>query len=155
MLTPLLLLSLGAGTQFPAAMADTVEPRLIEHMAELPATQHVPVIVVMEDRMDLQGLILETRTLRKADRRTLAMERMRAHADASQAGLTELLDELESEGRISYRAQLWNVNAHRVTIEAGSIERIAALPGVAYLRHAAEHGLGCIDPGKLRIEELS
>ena len=135
MLTPLLLLSLGSGAHFPAAMADTLEPRLIEHLAELPAEGQVAVIVVMEERMDLQALIRETRVLGKGERRALAIERMRAHADASQAGLTLLLDELEAEGRVSYRAQLWNVNAHRVTLEAGSLERIAALPGVAYVRH--------------------
>lgn len=134
MLTSLLLLPLGLAPHFPGGLADIAEPRLIEHLGGLPAVTPVSVIVVMEDRMDLQALIDETSKLRKEARRELAMQRMQGHANASQVGLLALLDELEAEGRVSYRAMLWNVNAHRVTVEAGSLSRLASVPGVAYVR---------------------
>lgn len=137
MLTPLLL-ALAPQAPVPPLLNETLEPRLVQHLGSVADTEQVPVIVVMEARQDLQSLILETRQLRKGERRALAMERMQAFANASQTKLVALLDELEAEGRVTYRAQLWNVNAQRVTLEAGSVARLAEVPGVAVLRFDPE-----------------
>ncbi len=118
-----------------AALATTgTTERLANHLEKISATEHVPVIVVMSDRIPAQELQRRMENLERRDRATAAKAELQNYARESQRRLDTLIAELEESGQILFQQRLWSVNSMRLTATKSAIEQIAELPRVDRIR---------------------
>ncbi|MBM3975468.1 MAG: hypothetical protein FJ299_00580 [Planctomycetes bacterium] len=130
MLIPLLL-----QTALGAAPASKVDPDLAAALATAGSGEFVPVIVALDERVDMQQLIAETEALPKHQRASFTRARLEGFALRSQAELNALIETERAAGRIAYSEMLWTCNAHLVQATPAALARIAALERVARVTH--------------------
>lgn len=107
-----------------------LQPELVEALEAAAPGEHVPVIVVMQERHDTQALIRATSRLPRKERAGYVVDALRPVAEASQSELVAKLEELEARGLLSHRHMLWNINAHMVEATPAAIRELTAVEGV-------------------------
>jgi len=134
--TPLLALALVAqapqADAAPASQAKLI-PELREAFTAAPAAETFHVYAALSERMTYADFAGRVERFPRGERQQFVEDELRAFADARQAGVLALLDELEQQGLVTDVRQLWITNTVRFHGTQAAVEAVAALPEVAYV----------------------
>ncbi len=122
------LLVVGAALASPK-----ITPQLAAHLEEVPSTELVRVIVVMEEQVSLEKLTALTEGLSRDERRVVVEHECARVADSSQREVLAYLNERAAAGRAADVTSLWIVNAVAARADRDTIERVSTLPGVDFV----------------------
>lgn len=112
-------------------------------MDRAASDEKIPVIVVLEDQVDLNLALASVAGLSSKDRRSVARTELRDLADRTQAPLLSFLQSEEAAGRVSQLRSLWVANGILLDAVPATIEELSQKPGIRSLIWdppiAAEH----------------
>ena len=135
---PLLLAILTVALVFPPASADgslpeKIDPALMDRLSSVDPAEHVPILVTLQDRVDLDRLNAEIASagLDKDARATVVVAELRAVAERSQPALRSALDAWQAGGEVADSRAYWLVNAFSLAATRSVIHEIAAREDVA------------------------
>ncbi len=118
-----------------AEASETMGPKLAEKLAKVSADEMISVIIVMKDRPDMTALDVAATGLSKAERRTLVLDELKAHAGTSQDDIRKEIVKLTSEDHAQTFKYLWINNTIAGWLPAHTIETIAARDDIKSIRH--------------------
>ena len=95
----------------------------------------IPVYARFDGLPTTGELLPIVRNMSKADRRAYVINRLRDHANASQAMVRSFLEEQRNFGRAKLKKQLWINNALSFEATRAVIEDVASMQGVLYINH--------------------
>ncbi len=119
--------------QAPSLAPTKIIPELREAFAGAPAETTYRVYAALTERMTFEDFAGQVEMLPRGVRQQRVEETLRAFADARQGNVLALLSELEASGQAHDVRQLWITNTVRFWGTESAIERVAALPEVAYV----------------------
>jgi len=115
--------------------AGTVAPDLSPKMAQSGSSEKIEIIISLENPM--VGVSLKSALARDykrlADRHRVGMESLKSKASASQAGVLELLHQMEGSGLASNIKSHWIMNAVTARVAVSEIGRIAGRDDVDFV----------------------
>jgi len=121
------------GLMSSADASDAMGPQLAEKLTEVSADEMISVLIVMKDRPDVAALDAAAVGLSKAERRTLVLDGLRAHAGTTQADLRQEIVNLTSEEHAQTLKYLWINNTIAGWLPARAIETIAARGDIKWI----------------------
>lgn len=108
------------------ASVPVIDPELREEMNRMSEQEMIQINILMAEQADATALLRETAFFAtKEERRDYAVSTLKKQAEASQADLLSLLEEMERNGMVTDIRPLWIVNAVSCTANKGAIESLA------------------------------
>jgi hypothetical protein len=113
----------------PAALGK-IHPALREVALAADPDERIPIYVVMAERLGAQDFFPAVLGMDLAARRAYVVERLRAHAERTQAPLLRRLELLAREGRAEIGERAWLGNFVQAQVTPSGISALAEVPGV-------------------------
>lgn len=108
------------------ASIPVIDPELQEEMYRMSEQEMISINILMAEQADATALLRETAFFAtKQERRDFAVNSLKKQAEASQADLLSLLEEMERNGMVTDIRPLWIVNAVSCTANRSAIESLA------------------------------
>jgi subtilisin family serine protease len=132
-----------------AAMAGSIDHRLVAEMAGATDTDLIPVFILAHGQVDRGWVEAATVGMNRADRQQFAVEALKAVAQTAQQDIISSLENGNSHG-VANIQPLWLANAVYCEATPAVIREMAARADVWYVESAAREGAGLIEPVDVR-----